>query len=144
MTLRQVLAAIPIGLALGLIGCAGSSPRFTSDHPRPAPQASAQAPHQLQGMASYYADEFNGRKTANGETYDMNALTAAHRTLPFNTLVKVLDLDNRLSVIVRINDRGPFKDNRVIDLSLEAAKRIGLIGNGTAPVALEVLQIGLP
>lgn len=70
----------------------------------------------------------------------MHALTAAHRTLPFNTVVRVMNLDNRMSVVVRINDRGPFKDNRVIDLSLGAAKQVGLIANGTAPVKLEILE----
>lgn len=69
----------------------------------------------------------------------MNALTAAHRTLPFNTTVRVRNLDNSRQVIVRINDRGPFKDNRVIDLSLGAAKEIGMISSGTAPVALEII-----
>jgi len=92
-----------------------------------------------EGTASYYADEFNGRKTSNGEIYDMNALTAAHQTLPFNTRVKVTNLSNGRSVVVRINDRGPFKDQRIIDLSLEAAKSIGMIGPGTARVRIEVL-----
>jgi rare lipoprotein A len=73
----------------------------------------------------------------------MHDLTAAHRTLPFNTKVKVTNLDNSKSVVVRINDRGPFKDDRVIDLSFEAAKQIGLIANGTASVRLEILELGL-
>ena len=130
--------------AATLAGCAGSSPRFYSRPSQPPPPPAETETYQLQGVASYYADEFNGRKTADGETYDMNSLTAAHRTLPFNTLVKVLNLATRLSVVVRINDRGPFKDNRVIDLSLEAARKIGLIGSGTAPVALEIVQLGSP
>ncbi|MDL1892954.1 septal ring lytic transglycosylase RlpA family protein [Sphingobacteriales bacterium CHB3] len=97
-----------------------------------------------QGIASYYAHDFHGRTTANGETYDMNTLTAAHPTLPFNTLVRVTNLDNNRSVEVRINDRGPFKGGRVIDLSLKAAKEIGLILNGTAPVTVEILELGPP
>jgi rare lipoprotein A len=72
----------------------------------------------------------------------MHSLTAAHRTLPFDTTVRVTNLDNGLSVVVRINDRGPFKDDRVIDLSLGAAKKIGLITNGTAPVKLEIIAMG--
>jgi rare lipoprotein A len=92
-----------------------------------------------EGIASYYAEEFNGRKTSNGEIYDMNTLTAAHQTLPFNTRVRVTNLDNGKSVIVRINDRGPFKDQRIIDLSLEAARSIGMIGPGTARVRIEVV-----
>lgn len=99
---------------------------------------------QLEGIASYYAEDFHGRKTANGEVYNMNALTAAHRRLPFNTKVRVTNLDNNRSVEVRINDRGPFKDNRVIDLSLKAALEIGLISNGTGPVKIEILELGPP
>ena len=125
-------------VAMGLAGCGSSSPRFTSREKESAPGDS----HQLSGVASYYADEFHGRKTANGEVYDMYQMTAAHRTLPFNTLVRVYNLDNGRTVTVRINDRGPFKDNRVIDLSLGAARKIGLIANGTAPVRLEILQMG--
>ena len=97
---------------------------------------------ELQGIASYYAEDFHGRKTANGETYDMHAMTAAHRTLPFNSRIRVTNLDNNRSVEVRINDRGPFKDNRVIDLSFKAALEVGLISKGTAPVTIEVLQLG--
>jgi len=89
-------------------------------------------------MASYYADEFHGRTTANGEWFDMHDLTAAHQTLPFNTRVRVINLSNGLEVYVRINDRGPFKKNRIIDLSYAAAEKIGLIGPGTAKVELEL------
>ena len=91
------------------------------------------------GMASYYAKEFDGRLTANGERFDMHALTAAHRTLPFNTRVKVINLSNSLEVYVRINDRGPFKKDRIIDLSYAAAEKIGLTGPGTAEVKIEVV-----
>jgi rare lipoprotein A len=97
---------------------------------------------QLEGMASYYAEDFHGRKTSSGEFYDMHAMTAAHRTLPFNTRVRVMNLDNRRQAEVRINDRGPFKGNRVIDLSLKAALEIGLISKGTAPVKIEILELG--
>jgi rare lipoprotein A len=93
----------------------------------------------LEGMASYYADEFHGRTTANGETYDMHNLTAAHRTLPFNTRVRVTNLSNNRSVVVRINDRGPFVSDRIIDLSLRAAQELSMVGPGTARVALELL-----
>ena len=98
--------------------------------------------HQLEGIASYYADEFHGRRTSNGEVYDMHALTAAHRTLPFNTAVRVVNLENGRIVVVRVNDRGPFKDNRVIDVSLEAARQLGLIAEGTAPVKIEIIEFG--
>jgi rare lipoprotein A len=129
----------PFVCSLFLLGCGTGSPRFLS---RPQSEKEQNEPPQLEGVASYYADEFNGRTTSNGETYDMNAMTAAHRTLPFNTVVRVTNLQNHLSVVVRINDRGPFKDDRVIDLSFGAAKKIGLIPNGTAPVTLEIVQSG--
>lgn len=122
-------------LLLGLAGCGPASPRFATREPGSVQPGG----HQFSGVASYYADEFHGRLTANGEVYDMHSLTAAHRTLPFNSVVRVTNLDNGMSVVVRINDRGPFKDDRVIDLSLEAAKQIGLIANGTAPVQLEII-----
>jgi rare lipoprotein A len=95
-----------------------------------------------EGVASYYAEEFNGRMTSSGEKYDMNQLTAAHRTLPFNTRVRVTNESSGQSVVVRINDRGPFKNDRIIDLSLAAAKAISLITTGTAMVRLEVLSLG--
>jgi rare lipoprotein A len=92
------------------------------------------------GEASYYADKFVGRQTASGETYTHDALTAAHRTLPFGTRVRVRRLDTGATVVVRINDRGPFKRGRIIDLSKEAARRIGLLRAGIAEVEIEVLN----
>jgi rare lipoprotein A len=127
-----VLPAGLLLLSVALSGCGVGVPRFTSGQTVESGE--------LAGIASYYAEEFQGRKTANGEVFDMNALTAAHRTLPFNARVKVTNRENGKSVVVRINDRGPFKDNRVIDLSLSAAKAIGMIGTGTAPVILEVIE----
>ncbi|MBD3315706.1 MAG: septal ring lytic transglycosylase RlpA family protein [Chitinivibrionales bacterium] len=91
------------------------------------------------GVASYYGPGFHGRQTANGERFDQYAATAAHRTLPFGTRVRVTNLNNGKSVVVRINDRGPFKRGRIIDLSVGAARQIDMIGPGTARVRLEVL-----
>lgn len=96
----------------------------------------------LEGVASYYAHDFHGKLTSNGETFDMNALTAAHRTFPFGTRVLVTNLMNNKTVTVRVNDRGPFVDGRIIDLSMGAAKVIDLIQTGTAKVRLEVMQWG--
>jgi rare lipoprotein A len=96
----------------------------------------------MEGIASYYADAFNGKKTANGEIYDMYKMTAAHRSLPFNTKVRVTNLNNKRSIVVRINDRGPFKLERLIDLSLAAATQLGMKGTGTARVKLDVLEWG--
>jgi rare lipoprotein A len=136
---RQAGAAFCLVTFLTIEGCAGSAPRFTSKN---SGSPSATSSHQLQGIASYYADEFNGRTTSNGEVFDMHKLTAAHRTLPFGTVVRVTNTQNGRSVVVRINDRGPFKDDRVIDLSLEGARLIGMIANGTAPVTLEIVDFG--
>lgn len=91
------------------------------------------------GEASYYAEEFHGKTTANGERYSMWAMTAAHLTLPFNSLVRVTHLGNGKSVIVRINDAGPFKDDRIIDLTKAAAAKLGMMKSGTAPVRIEVV-----
>ncbi len=96
--------------------------------------------HKLQGVASYYGRKFHRKKTASGERFNMYDLTAAHRTLPFNTRIKVTNLENNKSVIVRINDRGPFTKGRVVDLSFKAAKEIGLIQKGTAKVRIKVLS----
>ncbi len=91
------------------------------------------------GHASYYGKRFHGRTTANGETFNMNAMTAAHKTLPFGTKVKVTNRNNGKSVVVRINDRGPFVGGRVIDLSRGAAAKIGMINSGTADVSIDIL-----
>jgi rare lipoprotein A len=90
------------------------------------------------GAASYYADSLDGNPTASGEPYDKDDLTAAHRTLPFDTMVKVTNLDNGKTVVVRINDRGPHTKSRIIDVSGAAAMQLGLIDSGTAKVRLEV------
>lgn len=96
--------------------------------------------YQLDGIASWYGGKFQGRLTANGETFDTNQLTAAHRELPFGTIVRVTNMTNKRSVVVRINDRGPFVDNRVIDLSRAAADIIEMTAPGIAPVTLEILH----
>jgi rare lipoprotein A len=89
------------------------------------------------GNASYYADKFNGRSTANGERFNNNAFTAAHRKLPFGTQVKVTNLSNGKTVMVRVNDRGPFAGNRIIDLSKAAAQQIDMVRAGVAKVKIE-------
>ncbi|NCQ17514.1 MAG: septal ring lytic transglycosylase RlpA family lipoprotein [Ignavibacteria bacterium CG_4_8_14_3_um_filter_37_9] len=96
----------------------------------------------ITGIASYYADEFNGRKTANGEIFKMNDLTAAHISYPFNTICRVTNLKNKKSVIVRINDRKPDTNNRAIDLSLAAANEIEMINDGLAEVRIDILEWG--
>jgi len=94
----------------------------------------------FKGTASWYGPNFHGNKTSNGEYYDMHSATAAHKTLPMNTLLQVTNLENQATTIVRVNDRGPFVKNRIIDLSRQAAQEIGMIKNGTARVSLKVLE----
>lgn len=93
-----------------------------------------------EGIASFYADDFHGKRTASGEIYNMYTMTAAHRTLPLGTLVEVTNLENKKKVIVRINDRGPFKDDRIIDLSLLAAKKLNFVTPGTTKVSVRPLS----
>jgi rare lipoprotein A len=125
------------GLALAalLAACQALPP------PPPPPQPAANPPAFSQvGLASWYGPGLNRQPTATGERFDMNALTAAHRTLPLNSLVRVTNLDNGRSVVVRINDRGPFAANRVIDLSAKAARELGMKDNGIARVRLELVS----
>ncbi|MDE8035174.1 septal ring lytic transglycosylase RlpA family protein [Actinobacillus equuli subsp. equuli] len=96
--------------------------------------------HYQSGIASYYADKFNGRRTANGERFSNSAMTAAHKTLPFGTLVEVTNMRNGRSVVVRVNDRGPYAHARVVDLSKAAARQLGMHNSGTAHVKLAVLN----
>lgn len=91
------------------------------------------------GIASWYGPGFHGKKTSSGEVYDMHSMTAAHSVLPLNTFVKVKNLENDKEVIVRVNDRGPFVNDRVIDLSLAAARDLGMVRNGTVPVQVSVI-----
>ncbi len=104
-----------------------------------AMNVNAQSNYVKTGIASFYADKFEGRQTANGEIYYHAKKTAAHNTLPFGSIVKVTNLENNKFVVVRVNDRGPFIDNRIIDLSKSAAKEIGIIGNGLAKVKIELI-----
>jgi rare lipoprotein A len=125
-------------------GAAKNNPPTPPAAPRPGkhaktPPAPAPVGYSEEGNASWYGAPFNGRRASNGEIYDMNKLTAAHRTLPFETVVRVTNLHNGKTTTVRITDRGPFVDNRIIDLSQAAAREIESIGPGVVPVRLEVL-----
>jgi rare lipoprotein A len=116
-----------------------SSP--TSAHPKRSkiPPPPVPVGYTEQGNASWYGNPFHGRHASNGEVYDMYKLTAAHRTLPFETMVRVTNLNNGKTTTVRITDRGPFVENRIIDLSLAAAREIEAVGPGVVPIRLEVL-----
>ena len=98
--------------------------------------------YNAEGLASWYGEPFHGRQTSNGEVYDMYAFTAAHRTLPLPTYVQVTNLSNNRSVVLRVNDRGPFIDpeDRIIDVSYAAAEMLGMLEPGTAPVAVRALE----
>jgi rare lipoprotein A len=118
-------------IAISLLACGGKK-----THAARAPRIGAKET----GVASWYGDPYHGRRTASGEIYDMEKMTAAHRTIAFQTWVKVENLSNGKTVDVRINDRGPFAHGRIIDLSRSAARSIGMLGPGTADVRIEVIE----
>lgn len=125
--------------ALSLAGCAKK--HHTAAAPAPPRIATAEVRDGETGLASWYGHPYHGRPAANGEIYDMEKLTAAHRTLPFGTWVRVVNLSNDKTVDVRIIDRGPFVENRIIDLSHAAAEAIALIGPGVTRVRLDILSV---
>lgn len=131
------LSLFILAISLFISSC-GTSSRFGKKDDTPKSREAGEKIEE--GVASWYGPNFNGKLTANGETYEMYGLTAAHRTLPFNTIVKVKNLNNGKSVKVRINDRGPYAKNRIIDLSKKAADEINMLGSGTAPVELIMLE----
>ena len=94
------------------------------------------------GISSYYGPKFHGKLTANGEIFDMYGVSAAHKEFPFNTIVRVTNKNNGKSLMIRINDRGPYIDGRILDCSFGAAKKLGFVGDGTAPVKIEILEWG--
>ena len=130
---RWARAILLLCLVVGASGCR-RQPKVAQP-PLPPPIGEPEV-----GLASWYGNPYHGRSTASGETYNMNAMTAAHRTLPFQTWVRVVNLENQMATTVRINDRGPFIEGRIIDLSRAAAEAIEMLGAGTALVRLEVVQ----
>src|SRR5690242_8771210 len=131
--LRSSRALVLAAAALALAGCAHKK-RVRGPAP-PVPIG-----HTESGVASWYGHPYHGRPAANGEIYDMEKMTAAHRTLPFNTWVRVYDLDTQKTTEVRITDRGPFIDGRIIDLSRAAARDLAIIGHGLAKVRIEWIR----
>lgn len=140
----RYIGILAIGISFFISSC-GTSSRMQDPNAPNQHDWDSDAPGQIieEGIASWYGPKFHGKPTANGEQYDMDQLTAAHRTLPFNSIVKVKNLANGQSVTVRINDRGPFAKNRIIDLSKKAAREIGMIGSGTANVVLLMMNENL-
>jgi rare lipoprotein A len=140
--LRPSLPVVVVS-ALLLICVAGGCAHRKAAPPTTAAETTAPKPKPgkvEKGIASWYGEPYHGRRTASGEVYDMHRMTAAHKTLPFGTVVRVTRRDTEASVEVRINDRGPFIKGRIIDLSFAAAKRIGLDIDGIAPVRVETLK----
>ncbi|PSQ97831.1 MAG: septal ring lytic transglycosylase RlpA family lipoprotein [Bacteroidetes bacterium SW_9_63_38] len=127
-SLRLFLLTSVVGLLAMMTACLGSG------------QSADRLPDQTRGEASYYGDKFAGRTTANGETFDPSEMTAAHPSLPFDTRVRVTRVKTGRSVTVRINDRGPYADGRIIDLSKAAAQRLGMIQKGVVDVRIDVLE----
>lgn len=128
--------ALALGLLLAFAGCAQQSAR-TPPAPSPGAPGAPNRAFTQEGQASWYGANHHGKTTANGEPFDMEALSAAHRTLPFGTLVRVTNKANGKTVTVRINDRGPFVNGRIIDLSARAARELGIMKNGVAAVRIE-------
>lgn len=166
---RPAPAAVLLALAtiVTLAGCAGAPPepprnisQIPNAQPRPLPRSPYGNPpsysvfgetyyvlesargYRDTGIASWYGEKFHGRRTSSGEPYDMYAMTAAHKTLPLPTFVRVTNLNNERQIVVKVNDRGPFHDDRIIDLSYTAARKLGIIRNGSAPVRVEAIVPG--
>src|SRR6185503_20710376 len=131
--MRRILAIVLIAAAFAG-GCASTGPRRTID-----PTVQQDTPRIQIGMASYYGKPHHGKRTASGETFEMQGMTAAHPTLPFGTKVRVTNLYNGNKVVLRVNDRGPFKKGRIIDVSRRAAQVLGMTRLGTVKVRVEVL-----
>ena len=125
-----------------------NSPRYggsigTSKKSNPRSLKTAKrVPKVITGVSSFYGTDFHGKLTANGEVYDMYGLTAAHKTLPLNTIVRVTNLANNKSLILRINDRGPYIKGRILDCSYGAAKKLDFLLQGTTKVRIEIIEVG--
>ena len=131
---RALRAPLLVLLALAGAACAATTP------PPATPATSVERGWTQVGRASWYGDEFHGRKTASGERFDMNAMTAAHRTLPLGTWIEVTNLENGRRAELRVTDRGPFVKGRILDVSRAAARTLGFLVDGTARVRIEVTE----
>lgn len=144
MLALKILKIIIILLSVILLYKCAPSSRFSSNSSNNQKSSSDEYSNGdvFYGETSYYAEKFHGRKTANGEIFDMYKKTAAHKTLPFNTILEVTNLENNQSVIVRVNDRGPYKKGRILDLSYSAAGEIDMIPKGVVKVRIKILKWG--
>ncbi|MDP6230064.1 MAG: septal ring lytic transglycosylase RlpA family protein [Candidatus Marinimicrobia bacterium] len=134
-------------LSIFLISCS-NSPRYRTGSNAPRKKGhiplATKGKHAkvLYGVSSFYAEDFHGKLTANGEVYDMYGVTAAHKTLPLNTIARVTNMENDKSIILRINDRGPYVAGRILDCSYGAAKKLGFLVQGTTKVKIEIIEFG--
>ena len=128
-------------ISISLISCASSNKISSASNVITQKEPTAIGDIQY-GVSSYYAEKFHGRRTANGEIYDMYGISGAHQTLPLNSIVKVTNLENNKELVVRVNDRGPFIKNRIFDCSYGAAVKLAFISKGTAIVKVELIKIG--
>lgn len=148
----HIVKAIYVFIFLFCLYSCSPSPRYTSGSIKDKKQSSNISKKGknkfnkdktvYEGVASYYGPNFHGKLTANGEVFDMYGVTAAHKEIPFNTVARVTNLDNQKSLILRINDRGPYIDGRILDCSYGAAKKLDFIDIGTTNVKIEVLEWG--
>ena len=139
---RTLLLSMVSIIIILYLGCT-ASPKFRRDEmKRPSARWDlSQDPYQV-GLASFYGKKFHGRPTSSGEIFDMYGMTAAHNTLPLGSQIQVTHLGNHKSVIVKVNDRGPFVKGRILDLSYGAAKQLGMIEEGVAEVSIDVFRFG--
>ena len=163
--LRRHSLRLVLGVLVGVLASAGGCvprPRYRVDpiqpvlaprnaSPQVAPSPPKKSPQDTPkwvptdnayqiGLSSYYAHYFHGKPTASGEIFDMNGLSAAHRQLPLGTVIRVTHLENGLSIVVKVNDRGPFVDNRILDLSLGAARELDMVQEGVAKVRIDIVE----
>ena len=140
-------------IIVALISSCSNSPRYRTGPAKPSITKKGKPPtlktssnvknrKVMTGVSSFYAEDFHGKLTANGEVYDMYGLTAAHKTLPLNTIVRVTNIENNKSLILRINDRGPYVKGRILDCSYGAAKKLEFVNQGTTKVKIEVIEWG--
>lgn len=130
------MLGLAVASAVVLLPITRATPQFSS----PSAEASPSEPAYTEGVASWYGDDFHGKPTANGEVYDMNGLTAAHKDLPIGTWVRVTNIRTKRTVVLRINDRGPWIPGRMLDVSKAAARSLGFMGSGLATVRMEVTE----
>jgi len=139
LLLRSIISVV--FLMLFLIGCTSNKKIVT-----PEVVVKQKLPDKMgdiqYGVSSYYAEKFHGKRTANGEIYDMYGISGAHQTLPLNSIVKVTNLENNKELIIKVNDRGPFVKNRIFDCSYGAAVKLEFVSKGTTMVKVEIIEIG--